>query len=153
MAENPDRTPDEVKRSEEMSADLHEATAGLRSAFDLWAAEPLGLAGARHTLETNADVIIERDEGKTDQAIALARWRGASRLAAQYRLLPLASRVPQVSFISEQAPDSMWWSATPRGTRSSIEDAQPSMRLHDPGHPRAAEFRARPEMSVSPKQL
>ena len=62
LAENPDRTPDEVKRSEEMSADLRTATAGLRSAFDLWAAEPLGLGGARYTLETNVDAIVGRTE-------------------------------------------------------------------------------------------
>ena len=62
LAENPDRTPDEVKRSEELGADLHSATAGLRSAFDLWAAEPLGLDGARYTLETNADAIVEGSE-------------------------------------------------------------------------------------------
>ena len=62
LAENPDRTPDEVKRSEELGADLRRATAGLRSAFDLWAAEPLGLDGARYTLETNANAIMEGSE-------------------------------------------------------------------------------------------
>ncbi len=62
LAENPDRTPDEVKRSEEIGADLRRATAGLRSAFDLWAAEPLGLDGARYTLETNANAIMEGSE-------------------------------------------------------------------------------------------
>ena len=59
MAAIPDRTPDEVQSSEQLSGDLRDATAGLRSAFDLWAAEPLGLDGARHTLETNADIIVE----------------------------------------------------------------------------------------------
>ena len=62
LAENPDRTPDEVKRSEELSAGLHAATAGLRSTFDLWAAEPLGLDGTRYTLETNADAIVKGSE-------------------------------------------------------------------------------------------
>ena len=62
LAENPDRTPDEVKRSEELGAELHGATAGLRAAFDLWAAEPLGLYGARYTLETNASAIVESTE-------------------------------------------------------------------------------------------
>ena len=55
----PDRTPEEVKRSEELGSRREEATAGLRSAFDLWTAEPLGLDGARHTLETHADSIVE----------------------------------------------------------------------------------------------
>ena len=59
LSANPDRTPAEVRRSVDLEAGLHEATAGLRTAFDLWTAEPLGLTGARHTLETNADSIIE----------------------------------------------------------------------------------------------
>ncbi len=55
----PDRTPEEVKQSEELGVRREEATVGLRAAFDLWAAEPLGLDGARHTLEINADAIVE----------------------------------------------------------------------------------------------
>ena len=62
LADNPDRTPEEVKRSQELSADLHRATKGLRSSFDLWASEPLGMDGARHTLEIFADAIVESDE-------------------------------------------------------------------------------------------
>ena len=83
LAENPDRTPGEVKRSEELSADLSEATVGLRSAFDLWAAEPLGLRGARYTLLTYAKAIVARHEDQTAQiADAMA---DASRIAVQYR--------------------------------------------------------------------
>ena len=78
----PDRTPEEVKRSEELGTRREEATAGLRSAFDLWAAEPLGLNGARHTLETNADAIVERHGVAGVLRDALA---GASRIASQYR--------------------------------------------------------------------
>ena len=74
LAENPDRTPDEVKRSEELGAELRGATAGLRAAFDLWSAEPMGLAGTRYTLETNADAIVKGDEssevGETIQEAA-----------------------------------------------------------------------------------
>ena len=76
LGENPDRTPEEVKRSEELSAGLHKETGGLRAAFDLWAAEPLGLmvdnmygksngaeqVGARHVLENSADAIVEQRE-------------------------------------------------------------------------------------------
>lgn len=61
LAVNPDRTPDEVKRSEELNAGLRDATAGLRRAFDLWTAEPLGVPGARHVLETNGAEIVEGD--------------------------------------------------------------------------------------------
>ena len=100
LAENPDRTPDEVNRSEELSADLHEATAGLRSAFDLWAAEPLGLDGARHALETNADAIIARDEAKTT-AIG-AEMTQASRIASDYGFFHWPLEFPGV-FHREQA--------------------------------------------------
>ena len=58
----PDRTPEEVKRSEELATRREEAIVGLRAAFDLWTAEPLGLDGARYTLETNADVIVKSSE-------------------------------------------------------------------------------------------
>ena len=82
QAENPDRTPEEVKRSEELGTQLHGATAGLRSAFDLWTAEPLGLIGARHTLETYADAIIACYEDKT--AKIAAPIAEASLTAGQY---------------------------------------------------------------------
>ena len=94
LAENPDRTPDEVKRSEELSADLYGATAGLRSAFDLWAAEPLGLDGTRHALETYADAIIARDEGKTAKITSVIA--GASHTAAQYRFFHWPLEFPSV---------------------------------------------------------
>ena len=42
-----DQTPDDVRRSREVAAELSEITSGLRTVFDLWAAEPLGLDGAR----------------------------------------------------------------------------------------------------------
>ena len=62
LAEIPDRTPEEVKRSEELNAGLADATEGLRNAFNLWAAEPLGLEGARYTLENHAAAIVGRTE-------------------------------------------------------------------------------------------
>ena len=94
LAENPDRTPDEVKRSEELSADLHDATAGLRSAFDLWAAEPLGLGGARHTLETFADAIVAGDEGKTANIKAVMAQ--ASCTSTQYRFFHWPLEFPSI---------------------------------------------------------
>ena len=90
----PDRTPEEVKRSEELGSRREEATAGLRTAFDLWAGEPLGLDGARHTLETNADAIVARDEAKTAGiADGLAE---AARIAGQYRFFHWPLEFPNV---------------------------------------------------------
>ena len=70
LAENPDRTPEEVKRSEQLEAELREATVGLRRAFDLWAAEPLGVECTRYTLETNLEPIVENNGGRTTEVTA-----------------------------------------------------------------------------------
>ena len=70
LAENPDRTPEEVKRSEELDTELREATVGLRRAFDLWAAEPLGVDCARYTLETNLEPIVENNGERTAEIAA-----------------------------------------------------------------------------------
>ena len=94
LAENPDRTPDEVKRSEELSTDLHGATAGLRAAFDLWTAEPLGLDDARYRLLINADAIIACDENKTT-TISKA-MAAASSSAAQYRFFHWPLEFPNI---------------------------------------------------------
>ena len=104
----PDRTPEEVKRSEELAARREEATSGLRAAFDLWIAEPLGLTvenkfsakegdlqervGTRHILENNADAIVERRE-TPDVSEVVA---DASVMAAQYRFFHWPLEFPNV---------------------------------------------------------
>ena len=70
LAENPDRTPEEVKRSEQLGIELREATVGLRRAFDLWAAEPLGVECARYMLETNLEPIVENNGERTTEVTA-----------------------------------------------------------------------------------
>ena len=70
LAENPDRTPEEVKRSEQLGIELREATVGLRRAFDLWAAEPLGVECTRYTLETNLEPIVENNGERTTEVTA-----------------------------------------------------------------------------------
>ena len=90
----PDRTPEEVKRSEELGSRREEATAGLRSAFDLWTAEPLGLHGGRHTLETHADSIVEAGS-ELDAEVMDARDE-ASRIASQYRFFHWPLEFPNV---------------------------------------------------------
>ena len=90
----PDRTPEEVKRSEELGSRREEATAGLRSAFDLWAAEPLGLEGARHTLEINAEAIVADDEGRTANIADTIGKAGSS--ATRYRFFHWPLEFPSV---------------------------------------------------------
>ena len=128
LAENPDRTPDEVKRSEELSADLHGATAGLRSAFDLWAADPLGLSSARHTLETYGDAIIAKDEGKT--AKIAAAMAGASDIAGRYRFFHWPLEFPSV--FHRERPGFDVVVGNPPWNKVKFE--MPSfLALHDPG--------------------
>ena len=128
LAENPDRNPDEVKRSEELAVDLREATAGLRSAFHLWAAEPLGLAGARHALETHAGPIIASDSAKTTKiAAALA---GASRIATRYRFFHWPLEFPSV--FHRERPGFDVVVGNPPWNKVKFE--LPSfLALHDPG--------------------
>ena len=92
QASVPDRTPEEVKRSEELGARREEATVGLRAAFDLWTAELLGLGGARHTLELNADVIVERRE-PTEVRQVIAEAAG---IAEPYRFFHWPLEFPNV---------------------------------------------------------
>ena len=92
LAEIPDRTPEEVKRSEELNAGLADATEGLRNAFNLWAAEPLGLEGARYTLENHAASIVGRNEpGETAEAIERAMG-----IAGRYRFFHWPLEFPGV---------------------------------------------------------
>ena len=66
-----DQTPDEVQRSREVAAELTEITSGLRTVFDLWAAEPLGLDGARK-LDPTA-VLEQRDQLSPANQITVVR--------------------------------------------------------------------------------
>ena len=92
LADMPDRTPEEVKRSEELNADLADATEGLRNAFNLWAAEPLGLEGARYTLESHAAAIVGRSQpGEAAEAIDSAR-----NIAGRYRFFHWPLEFPGV---------------------------------------------------------
>ena len=90
----PDRTPDEVKRSEELASRREAATAGLRAAFNLWTAEPLGLDDARYRLETHADSIV--DAGRELDAEVLEAMDQASRIAGQYRFFHWPLEFPNV---------------------------------------------------------
>jgi len=52
LAEVTDRTPDEVLVSQQKDKELKVALEGIARCLNLWCAEPLGIAGARHVLET-----------------------------------------------------------------------------------------------------
>ena len=92
LADVPDRTPEEVKHSEDLNAKLVDATEGLRNAFNLWAAEPLGLEGGRHTLESHAAAIVARSE---PDGVAGAS-DGARRIADRYRFFHWPLEFPGV---------------------------------------------------------
>ena len=94
LAENPDRTPEEVKRSEQLAEGLRGATVGLRTAFDMWAAEPLGLAGARHALETSVEAIISQDQPK--MAVIANEIAGSSDIVKQYGFFHWPLEFPSV---------------------------------------------------------
>ncbi len=59
VAEGDDRTPDEVEASEAADAEARHAVAGLQRLFDLWTAEPFGVAGARSQVELYGPAIID----------------------------------------------------------------------------------------------
>ena len=148
----PDRTPEEVKRSEELGSRREEATAGLRSAFDLWTAEPLGLDGGRHTLETHADSIVETGHNVgvevTDAMVE------AADIAGQYRFFHWPLEFPYV--FHRERPGFDVVVGNPPWNKVKFE--MPNfLALHDPGirglrtsmerDERAARlFRQRPEL-------
>ena len=126
LAEIPDRTPEEVKRSEELNAGLADATAGLRNAFDLWAAEPLGLEGARYTLENHAASIVGRTE-PDETAETIERAMG---IAGRYRFFHWPLEFPGV--FHRERPGFDVVVGNPPWNKIKFE--MPSfLALHDPG--------------------
>ena len=108
-----------------MGSRREEATAGLRSAFDLWAAEPMGLSGARHTLETNAEAIIACEGIKIGNEMA-----ESSRIAAQYRFFHWPLEFPNV--FHRERPGFDVVVGNPPWNKVKFE--MPSfLALHDPG--------------------
>ena len=128
LAKNPDRNPDEVKRSEELDADLRESTAGLRSAFDLWTSDPLGLDGARHKLETTATKLVESDPDTT--AALQPELAEATALAERYRFFHWSLQFPSV--FHRERPGFDVVVGNPPWNKVKFE--MPSfLALHDPG--------------------
>ncbi|MCY4109925.1 MAG: hypothetical protein OXG11_12975 [Chloroflexi bacterium] len=152
LAENPDRTPEEVQRSEELAGELAQATAGLRKAFDLWTAEPLGLDGARPALETSVSKIVE-SSGRLARQVS-DKIERAESLAAQYRFFHWPLEFPSVFHRERRGFDVVIGNPPWK----KVKFAMPSfLALHDPGirglssgldRDRRAErlFRQRPEL-------
>lgn len=127
LAEIPDRDPAEVKRSEELGAALRRETAGLRAAFDLWAADPLGLDGARRVLEANAGAVVE---GGRLPAEAAGMAERASAVAERYRFFHWPLEFPQV--FHRERPGFDVVVGNPPWNKVKFE--RPSfLALHDPG--------------------
>ncbi len=128
QADITDRTPEEVKQSEELGSRREEATAGLRAAFDLWTAEPLGLDDARRILESRAASIVEarvRRPAEVRQAIA-----DAAGMAAQYRFFHWPLEFPNV-FHRERAGFDVVVGNPPW---NKVKFEMPNfLALHDPG--------------------
>jgi hypothetical protein len=74
VAEGDDRTPEEYEASQAADAEAHAATAALERLFDLWTAEPFGLANARQEVELHGPVVLEgRSNGLIKAATELGR--------------------------------------------------------------------------------
>ena len=98
----PDRSPEEVKYSEELGTQLREATIGLRRAFDVWAAEPLAekpttrleVTGHRHMLELHGQAIVERRQGLPDNVVKAIKE--SRDIAQRYRFFHWPLEFPSV---------------------------------------------------------
>ena len=74
VAASDDRTPEEVRASEAADAEAHAATVAVERLFDLWTAEPFGVAGARQEVELHGPEILHgRSNGLVESAQAVGR--------------------------------------------------------------------------------
>ena len=120
-----DRTPDEVKYSADLNAQMRESTTGLRAAFDLWSAQPLGLAKGRNLLTLHAENIIAGDHTKVEAEIAQAE-----AIAAQYNFFHWPLEFPTV--FHAQRPGFNVVVGNPPWNKIKFE--MPNfLSLHDPG--------------------
>ena len=80
LADIEDRTPDDVARSQQVEHDLREAAAGVRRVFDLWTAEPFGVAGARQVLaRKSVENVIAGEPSAKDTELLTAAEAEATR--------------------------------------------------------------------------
>ena len=76
-----DRTPEEVALSREKERELKKATEGISRCLNLWCAEPLGVTGSRHLLETGElqNILTGKFEGNTARIIKAANEEAERR--------------------------------------------------------------------------
>lgn len=128
LAEVGDRTPEEVAMSREKERELQQATEGIARCLNLWCAEPLGVSGARHLLETgDIQKIIEGDfNGKTARLV-----EAASKEAERRRFLHWPLAFPNV-FIMKDNPGFDVVIGNPPWNEINLEELG-FYALHDPG--------------------
>ena len=120
-----DRTPDEVKHSAQLNAQIRESTIGLRTAFDLWSAQPLGLDGGRNTLTLHAKNIIAGEHPAVEAEVAQAQ-----AIAAKYNFFHWPLEFPTV--FHAQQPGFNVVVGNPPWNKIKFE--MPNfLSLHDPG--------------------
>ena len=122
----PDRTPEEVQRSEELGAQRKQATARLHDLFSLWTAEPLGLDGARHTLRIHAAAIVSGEEGGE----IVNAVDDAQNIAGQYRFFHWPLEFPSIFHRDRAGFDVVV--GNPPWNKVKFEKLN-FLALHDPG--------------------
>ena len=125
----PDVTPDEVHRSQELDDELREATAGLRRAYDLWTADPLGLSDARDLLELHAEEIVAGSYAQNTQIAN--KIDEATRIDGDYNFLHWALEFPHV-FHQEENPGFDVVVGNPPWNEVTVEELA-FYALRDPG--------------------
>ena len=148
LAAIPDRTPDEVKRSEELGVELQASTVGLRTAFDLWASEPFGLGGARHTLETFASAIVSHKDDKTVNIIK--QINDSQRIASTHRFFHWPLEFPSV--FQRDKPGFDVVVGNPPWNEVNVEELS-FYALRDPGLKGLTDLRARRKRIAEIDQL
>lgn len=93
LASISDSTADEVAESEAKHKAYAEVTEGIRRAFDMWTAEPLGVKGAREHLLLHADTVTAQDGSSTDHEGVDFQSQGTAK---RYQFLHWTLEFPHV---------------------------------------------------------
>lgn len=128
LANISDITPEQVEESQQLHNDVHQATAGIRRAYNLWAADPLGMENARQDLELHAEHIIDgRYERNTKISQTINK---AQQIANQYNFFHWPLEFPHVFHRENSGFDVVV--GNPPWDKVKIE--KPGfLSLHDPG--------------------